>query len=745
MKLRRIKLSGFKSFVDPTTIPLPSRITSVVGPNGCGKSNIVDAVRWVLGEGSAKHLRGGHMTDFIFNGSDNRAPVSRAVAELVFDNREGVLGGPYAAYDEISVKRAVDRDGNSEYYLNGSRCRRKDITDLFLGTGLGPRAYAIIEQGMISRTVEARPEERRFMLEEAAGVTRYKERRKETVRRIEQTRENLDRVEDLRGELADRLEKLGEQAERAREYKALKQEQREVDHHLLGARYRDQQRVLEAKQGEVRHLETELEAARSKVTEAEAEAERQRVAYEEANEAVNEAQGRYYARESEIAALEREQDHARQERQRLEEERDAAGAEIAELEERLAEHRTRIEESTGEQEGLKEEVERLAERHEQAAEALEAARERLRAAEEAEQQAREAVQGPAQEARLQEERVQQAERRLEAIGERKAAREGERDDLERQAGEVDTESAETGRARAEERRDAVREALEAAETALRDRERERDEAADAVSERRHERERIAAQLESLRALERRGEDLDAASRELLERVGHDRERLLGGRLRVEPGWESAVEEVLAERLNALVAQGTEWQDLLDWMREREGGRFPAVRPTTEDEGAEAAGTLLDRVECEAGLRPVVAEWLAGVHAAEDLDAALARSGDLPPGAYFVTPAGDRVGRDWVVVNRGERDASTSWLQRRREIEGLEERLATEEGRVTEAEERLEAAKAAHEEAREGLEAARAEVEQAEEAVRDAREAESRQRAEADRLAERREHLRSELE
>lgn len=195
MRLKQIKLAGFKSFVDPTRIPFPNPLTAIIGPNGCGKSNVIDAVRWVLGESSAKHLRGDSMTDVIFNGSSARRPVSVAGVELVFDNREGRLGGQYASYEEIAVKRQVSRDGESLYFLNGQKCRRKDITDLFMGTGLGPRSYAIIEQGMISRLIESRPQELRVFIEEAAGISRYKERRRDTENRIRHTRENLERLE----------------------------------------------------------------------------------------------------------------------------------------------------------------------------------------------------------------------------------------------------------------------------------------------------------------------------------------------------------------------------------------------------------------------------------------------------------------------------------------------------------------------------------------------------------------------
>ncbi|HEY5972062.1 MAG TPA: AAA family ATPase, partial [Pseudoxanthomonas sp.] len=210
MRLSTIKLSGFKSFVDPTTLHLPTNMTGVVGPNGCGKSNIIDAVRWVMGESSASRLRGDSLTDVIFSGSSARKPVSQATVELVFDNSDHAIGGAasmgsVAAFNEISVKRTVSRDGQSQYYLNGTKCRRRDITDLFLGTGLGPRSYSIIEQGMISQIIEARPEDLRIYLEEAAGISKYKERRKETETRIRHTRENLDRLGDLREEITKQL------------------------------------------------------------------------------------------------------------------------------------------------------------------------------------------------------------------------------------------------------------------------------------------------------------------------------------------------------------------------------------------------------------------------------------------------------------------------------------------------------------------------------------------------------------
>ena len=229
MRLSKIKLAGFKSFVDPTTITFPSSLVGVVGPNGCGKSNVIDAVRWVMGESSASRLRGDSITDVIFNGSSSRKPVGAASVELLFDNSETTLEGQYAKYSEISIRREVARDGISNYFLNGTRCRRKDITGVFLGTGLGPRSYSIIEQGMISRLIEAKPEEMRVFLEEAAGISKYKERRRETSNRIKRTKENLDRLMDVLDEVEKQIKHLDRQAKTAERYSRYKDDERRTE------------------------------------------------------------------------------------------------------------------------------------------------------------------------------------------------------------------------------------------------------------------------------------------------------------------------------------------------------------------------------------------------------------------------------------------------------------------------------------------------------------------------------------
>lgn len=346
MQLTEMKLSGFKSFVDPTTIKFPSNLMGVVGPNGCGKSNVIDAVRWVMGESSAKQLRGESMTDVIFSGSSARKPVTTATVELIFDNSDGRAGGEYASYSEISVKRQVSRDGTSNYYLNGTRCRRKDITDLFLGTGLGPRSYAIIEQGMISQIVEARPEELRAFLEEAAGISRYKERRKETENRIKHTRENLERLSDLREEVAKQLDKLKRQAKSAEKYRELKERYREDEAKLQALRWRELKRRLDQQRARIAKLQTELEARVAEQRGAEKDLEGLRQDQQSASENSSKIQANLYEVGAEIARLEQAIEHQREIRQRQKAEHAKIEKQMGELQQHLVLDKAQVAETS---------------------------------------------------------------------------------------------------------------------------------------------------------------------------------------------------------------------------------------------------------------------------------------------------------------------------------------------------------------------------------------------------------------
>jgi len=336
MKLEKIKLSGFKSFVDPTVIPINGNLTAIVGPNGCGKSNIIDAVRWVMGESSAKHLRGGNMADVIFNGSSGRKPVGTATVELIFNNSEGKLGGEYAQYETIAIKRQVSRNGQSLFMLNGSRCRRKDITDLFLGTGLGSRSYAIIEQGTISRMVEAKPEDLRVHIEEAAGISKYKERRQETEMRMRHTRENLERLCDLRDEVEKQLKHLQKQAEKAEKYTVLKKQERQTQLELLAMRWQNHGQIAQQQESRLHEVAARHNRLFVCVRELDSQIESQRAAYKNQQQLTHASQGDYYTLAAEVSRLEQTIKHHQQNRQQTLLELERCQTQAAELEEELS-------------------------------------------------------------------------------------------------------------------------------------------------------------------------------------------------------------------------------------------------------------------------------------------------------------------------------------------------------------------------------------------------------------------------
>ena len=552
MRLERIKLAGFKSFVDPTTVPFPSNLVGIVGPNGCGKSNVIDAVRWVMGESSAKMLRGQSMADVIFNGSSGRKPVGMASIEMVFDNADGSAGGEYAQYAQISVKRQVSRDGQSNYFLNGARCRRRDIQDLFLGTGLGPRSYSIIEQGMVSRLIEAKPEDLRLFLEEAAGISKYKERRRETETRMASTRDNLDRLTDLRDEVAKQLAHLERQAATAERYQRLKAEERRLAAELKALRWR----VLDAEIGqqdrELAEQDNQVEAEIARQRRLEADIEAQREAYTAASEAFNRVQGRFYAVGSEIARLEQAIAFARETRSRqetelarLSQELDAGrvhlerdGQLLAELDEALAQDEPELTEA---QAALAERAARVV--------AAEAA---LGVWEREWDEFNHAAAAPAQRAQVERARMNHLETRLEQDRGRGLRLEAERDRLD------GTELAERIAA-LEDQEEALKERLDAAEASQADArstlsavEARGQDLGEALDHARTELQRGRGRHASLQALQESAlADTDAGLGDWLKAQGlADAARLID-HLAVDPGWGRALEVALADHLGAL--------------------------------------------------------------------------------------------------------------------------------------------------------------------------------------------------
>ena len=681
MRLKRIRLAGFKSFVDPITIQVPGALTAVVGPNGCGKSNIIDAVRWVMGELSAKHLRGDSMADVVFTGSNTRKPVGQASVELIFDNSGGRLGGRYASYSEISIKRQISRDSQSAYFLNGTRCRRRDVTDVFYGTGLGPRSYAIIEQGMISRLIEARPEELRDFLEEAAGISKYKERRRETENRMRNADENLDRLADLREELGKNLAHLKRQATMAEKYKVLKQEQRNLEAQLLALRWRGLDAENQRKSDAVVAQETVLESVLAEQRRVEAELEKGRTDQSAVAEAFNEVYRRVLAAESAIARGEEVIQNLRRQR---EEQREHLAAEEQRLESargHLASEQTRLAELTTELARLEPELERLQARAAEARvdfrdgeEAMHAwqsdwetwsdeaaAPARMRDAEAARIQ--HLVQTVAQLGeRRQRLRAEQASLPAEELEDRIHAQRAELDGAERRALEFEravlAREEELKRARAGER-----------------------ESSDALHAARERQQTLGGRLASLQALQQDAlGKRPGAVMEWLQETGLETHPRLAEQLHVEGGWAQAVEMVLGFRLEAVCVDSLEqYATSVERFTEGaltlfEGGAGGAP------ESASQSGTLADKVDAPWPLSSV----LAGVRTAESLSEALRERRHLAAHESLVTGEGVWVGPSWLRVSRAS-DEEAGILAREQEIQSLGDEFTRLEARLEDCE------------------------------------------------------------
>ncbi len=669
MRLNKIKLAGFKSFVDPTTVTFPSNLIGVVGPNGCGKSNIIDAVRWVMGEISAKHLRGDSMADVVFNGSASRKPVGTASVELVFDNADGTLGGQYAGFAEVSLKRVVSRDGTSAYFLNGARCRRKDITQLFLGTGLGARSYAIIEQGMISRVIEARPEELRGFIEEAAGISKYKERRRETENRISHTRENLERLSDVREEVEKQLRHLQRQAATARRYQALKQDERKLTAELLALRLSTIEQDAQSKEGALSERDTAMQGMIAELRAIEAAIESAREEFTDKSEALNTVQGRYYQIGAEISRSEQSIAHARELRQR--QKKDLEQTEQGAGEARL--HLTRDESQIDE---LRRDLQQLEP-------GLEVARERELASAAALAQVEEAMQDwqerweefnrdsrhASEKTHVERARIEQLEHQLTRMAtqrERLAGELGELRSLEVEASIAqllgEQEQIGTSSAVAAGQLEEVTQELQR----LRERERELVVADDRA---RQQLQDDQGRLMSLEALQQAALGLaqGKVSEWLAASALAERPRL-AQQLVVEPGWERAVETVLGSYLEAVSVDAIDAiAGQLDTLQVGAVSFFAAA-----DIRAQAAdtGRLLARVQGPAA----VAAFLSGIIAVDTLSEALEKRRTLLSGESVITRDGVWIGREWLRVSR-DKDVHAGVIEREQEMRALRETVA----------------------------------------------------------------------
>ncbi len=682
MRLNQIKLSGFKSFAEPTTFQLPGQRVGVVGPNGCGKSNIMDAVRWVLGESKASELRGESMQDVIFNGSGQRKPASRASVELVFSNEDGRAGGQWSRFAEIAVRRVLTRDGSSSYYINNQLVRRRDVQDVFLGTGLGPRAYAIIGQGTISRIIESRPEELRLFLEEAAGVSKYKERRRETEHRLKDTRENLTRVDDILRELGSQLGKLEKQAEVASRYNALqaagatklhqlwflKQRDAATEEARVAQASREATNALEARLAELRHVEAALESVRQD--------------HYTAGDALHSAQGALAEASLDVSRLEERIRYVVDSRQRVQQR-------LAELQAQTGQWQQRRDDALSEQQSLaeriaaaQEQAEVLAAQAEEQAAQQPAVEDRLRAAQATANAQRSQVTAVQQQIQLLAADSRHIEEQGRSLGTRRERLQAERRTLA--APDLSRLDQLRGQSAAADEANAVAEArlhdLQDQVPALEEQRRAQQVTANAESGKLGE---CSARLTALRALQEKVQT-EGKLKPWLAKHGLDSLAGLWTRLHIEAGWETALEAALRERMGALEVSR------IDTVRAFASDAPPArlafytgptapTAPTAPTMLIASSHTTLPRLsdllqfgqkQGDAGLQALLNDWLEGVYTAASLDEALSQRSQLTHGEIIMTRAGHAVSQ-YAVAFYAPDSEQAGLLARAQEIESLD--------------------------------------------------------------------------
>ncbi|MBT8524518.1 chromosome segregation protein SMC [Polynucleobacter paneuropaeus] len=675
MHLKSIKLSGFKSFVDPTHFEMPGQLIGVVGPNGCGKSNIIDAVRWVLGESRASELRGESMQDVIFNGSGLRKPSGRASVELIFDNSDGRAQGQWGAFTELSVKRVLTRDGNSSYYINNQVVRRKDIQDIFLGTGMGPRGYAIIGQGTINRILESKPEELRVFLEEAAGVSKYKERRKETASRLEDTKENLTRVEDILRELDQQLTRLEKQATVAERHAQLSAEMKSQQQLLWFVRQTEAGKEQERHANAIRDTQVGLEEQTAKLRHAETQLEVMRTEQYALQDKVSQAQGDLYQTNSDISQVESQIRYVQEGRQRL-------AQQIQDLQAQLQRWTVQETDAAQAQRTAEHELAAAVEKEQALVSDLSALQTQLPGREESYQFAVQAL-------NVARDSLAAMEQRLASLGERTKAMSAQQEELQGRTSRLHDELSGMRKPDPEALQMALdrqvmaqRKVEESKQRALETQQRvpAADEARNAAQQQIQTANQDLAQTEAkLTALTALQASVQAQGKigPWLESKGLKESKRLWQELKVESGWETALESVLRERLAAVTAKSV--QETLALANDAPPSRLaillteeiaPASSPVPADFIA-----LVSRVQSAGAprLSSVLQEWLDKIYIADSLEDALRRREKLPAGGALVTQQGHLVSRVGVQLYAADSEQA-GMLARAQEMESLEKQL-----------------------------------------------------------------------
>ncbi len=678
MRLKHVKLAGFKSFVDPTKLGFKENLTAIVGPNGCGKSNIIDAIRWVMGESGAKHLRGESMTDVIFNGSQVRKPVNRAAVELVFDNHEGKARGSAAGYQEISVRRELDRDSKSSYFLNGTACRKRDITDIFLGTGISPRSYAIIEQGTISRLIESKPEELRTFIEEAAGISRYKDRRRETENRIRRTRENLDRVNDLKDELTRQVAKLERQAEAAKRYQRLKQDERRVKGEILGLTYQQQLLSLSSSAELIEQLEQQLADQQASDAALKSQLDVQQQVYQSLADRVEQAQAAFYQKGADVSQLQERIRFDTERKLTLKRDLDELLSSASAAKSQYMEDQQQLEQLVEQQAHLAPEIDIQDERLEQLAEHVQERQEQLLAVDDQWQTSQQQLSDAQRQVDQLSQKQQFEQQTLSNLTQREAQLKQREDELKTDTFE-DSSTFDLELAQLEEQITCLNAALDEEQQALILRQEQLDNNRKQQNEQQSELRKAEGELASLVALQKAAREDSPTLKQWQDSQNEQLDGELIEQLEVENDWRFAVESVLGLWLKSHLVKDLSL--LSDDLPKREFIALIETQKAMDQAAASGASSdqkisskLKDSLIHQVMMCPASLSWLAPIRCCEDLDTAIAQRAQLQPGQSWITPSGAWVGQDWL-MQFSDKDPATGVIERAQNIRELEQRIA----------------------------------------------------------------------
>jgi chromosome segregation protein len=695
LRLSKVRLAGFKSFVDPTLLDLRSNLVGILGPNGCGKSNTIDAVRWVMGESSAKNLRGKSMEDVIFNGSSSRKPVGQASVELIFDNSEKAgkknLGHEYTHFDELSIKRLVTRDGQSKYFLNSTRCRRRDITDIFLGTGLGPRSYAIIEQGMISRLIDAKPDELRVYIEEAAGISKYKERRRETANRIQHTRDNLARLSDLREELEKQLNRLKRQADNAERFKQYKQEERKLSAHILVLKYNNLQDTLETQEKTLSDYANQHQQQLSKQRHLEAQLIKQRLSQEETHATFNEKQADYYQIRTDIAQIEQQIQHQKEQQQRQQKAQQQAELQLAQTQQQIAYEQSQ-------QENLQNTLDTLIADEKQAANELQIANQHYETSEQQQTQWQEtwlkqqdAWQRPRAQAQLAESRMMQLNKQIDQQNQRLQRLQQEQNSLDTALILSDLEDLRIDYDNAQIDQQETQSSLNTLNQTIKNQQQTVQHLDKSLADARLQAQQLQGKLSSLEALQQAGLGKDdTTQQQQWQAWGWDQQPRLGELIQLDEAWQYALEQLLEHDLQALCLNDLE-QNHSKFIALKHHLR--AFECTTKYIPTESPPKnhpifnepLANKIQSPIGLKIA----LTHIYCVDNLEQALKYRHELSHGLFFLTLDGICVGKTWLrtpqhnsihegILARQQllSDVRTAFKQQQQQLKTLEEQLQT---------------------------------------------------------------------